>query len=51
LKVLFFAHHGHLQALKVCDLTSPDITGKTEFVTGKKKFRHESLVYLISLRN
>ena len=29
----------------VCRKAGPDITGKTEFVTGKKKFKRESLVY------
>ena len=29
----------------VCRKAGPDIAGKTEFVTGKKKFKHESLVY------
>jgi hypothetical protein len=33
---------------KICDICrkeGPDIAGKTEFVTGKKKFKPESLVY------
>ena len=29
----------------VCRKAGPDITSKTEFVTGKKKFKRESLVY------
>jgi hypothetical protein len=29
----------------VCRKAGPDIAGKTEFVTGKKKFNPESLVY------
>jgi hypothetical protein len=29
----------------VCIKAGPDIAGNTEFVTGKKKFRRESLVY------
>jgi hypothetical protein len=29
----------------VCRKAGPDIAGKTEFVTGKKKFKCESLVY------
>ena len=29
----------------VCGKAGPDITGKTEFVIGKKKFKRESLVY------
>ena len=29
----------------VCRKAGPDITDKTEFVTGKKKFKCESLVY------
>jgi hypothetical protein len=29
----------------VCRKAGPDIAGKTEFVTGKKKFKRESLVY------
>jgi hypothetical protein len=29
----------------VCRKAGPDITGKTVFVTGKKKIKHESLVY------
>jgi hypothetical protein len=29
----------------VCRKAGPDIAGKTEFVTGKKKFKPESLVY------
>ena len=29
----------------VCRKAGPDITGKTEFVTGKKKLKRESLVY------
>ena len=29
----------------VCRIAGPDIAGKTEFVTGKKKFKRESLVY------
>jgi hypothetical protein len=28
----------------VCRKAGPDITGKTEFVIGKKKFKRESLV-------
>jgi hypothetical protein len=29
----------------VCRKAGPDITDKTKFVTGKKKFKRESLVY------
>ena len=29
----------------VCRKAGPDISGKTEFVTGKKKFKRENLVY------
>ena len=29
----------------VCRIAGPDIAGKTEFVTGKKKLKRESLVY------
>ena len=29
----------------VCQKAEPDIAGKTEFVTGKKKFKRASLVY------
>ena len=29
----------------VCVKAGPDIAGNTEFVTGKKKFKRESLVY------
>jgi hypothetical protein len=29
----------------VCRKAGSDITGKTEFVTGKKKCKHENLVY------
>jgi hypothetical protein len=29
----------------VCRMAGPDIADKTEFVTGKKKFKRESLVY------
>jgi hypothetical protein len=29
----------------VCRKAGPDIAGKTEFITGKKKFKRESLVY------
>ena len=29
----------------VCRKAGSDIAGKTEFVTGKKKFKRESLVY------
>ena len=29
----------------VCRKAGPDIAGKAEFVTGKKKFKPESLVY------
>ena len=29
----------------VCGKAGPDITGKTEFIIGKTKFKRESLVY------
>ena len=29
----------------ICRKTGPDIVGKTKFVTGKNKFKHESFVY------
>ena len=29
----------------VCRMAGPDIAGKTEFVTGKKTFKRENLVY------
>ena len=29
----------------VCRMVRPDIAGKTEFVTGKKTFKRENLVY------
>ena len=48
---LIYDSSNHVMYCDVCRKASPNITGKTEFVTGKKKFRHESLVYLISLRN
>ena len=32
-------------ACDVCRMAGPDIAGKTEFVTGKKKFKRESVVY------
>ena len=30
---------------EVCRKAGPDIAGKIKFVTGKKNFKHESLVY------
>ena len=30
----------------VCQKAGPDIAGKTEFVTGKKKFKRESLIII-----
>ena len=33
----------------VCRKAGPDIAGKTEFVTEKKKFKRESLIFLNKL--
>ena len=49
--VVFVAHdniYDYSSDVMSCDVyrkAGPDIAGKTEFVTGKKKYKCESLVY------
>ena len=42
---LIYDSSNNIMHCDVCRKAGPDITGKTEFVTGKKKFKRESLVY------
>jgi hypothetical protein len=46
-----FTHRGNdygndVVSCDVCQKAGPDIAGKTEFVTGKKKFKRESLIII-----
>jgi hypothetical protein len=40
-----YDYSSDVMSCDVCWKAGPDIAGKTEFVTGKKKFKPESLVY------
>jgi len=42
---LIYDSSNNVMYCDVCRKAGPDITGKTKFVTGKNKFKRESLVY------
>ena len=42
---LIYDSSNNIMYCDVCRKVGPDITGKTKFVTGKKKCKRESLVY------
>jgi hypothetical protein len=46
---LIYDSSNNVMYCDVCRKAGPDITGKTEFVTGKKKCKRESLVYFIKV--
>ena len=43
--LIIYDYSSDVMSCDVCRKAGPDIAGKTEFVTGKKKFKCESLVY------
>jgi hypothetical protein len=43
--LIIYDYSSDIMSCDVCRKAGPDIAGKTEFVTGKKKFKRESLVY------
>ena len=43
--LIIYYYSSDVMPCDVCRMSGPDIAGKTEFVTGKKKFKRESLVY------
>ena len=43
--LVIYDYSSDVMSCDVCRMAGPDIAGKTEFVTGKKKLKRESLVY------
>jgi len=43
--IVFYDSSNKVMYCDICRKAGPDIAGKTKFVTGKKKFKCESLVY------
>ena len=43
--LIIYYYSSDVMPCDVCRMSGPDIAGKTEFVTGKKKFKLESLFY------
>jgi hypothetical protein len=46
---LIYDSSNNVMYCDVCRKAGPEITGKTKFVTGKKKCKRESLVYFIKV--
>jgi hypothetical protein len=42
---IIYDYSSDVMSCDVCRMAGPDIAGKTEFVTGKKMFKRESVVY------